>query len=387
LPFTTTTTLPPLDTYCFIKTIVAGGEPGCGSTSNYYEDWTFSIQDLANCTIDRNAPVDLKFYIRYNYYEKQDTGEIGPIEQNIIVTVPAGQHSVTQRFYTLYNEFCNFSSLCNGTCYSQITGITLYAAQLGFDCSTCNQTTTTTSTSTTTSTTTAAPCDAMEFSFTPTGSNAWGNTGPMSVITGSLHNYYIVPQRSGASFPQTFSYIAEGSINFATQSTWIVSSSSQPSFTASVRWDNVADTAGLKHAWTVSGSNCAGESARSVVQVNVYGGPCNQTRWERERAATNWAVTGSQRTSGSATELYYIYSQASGATYPQTYTIYATGSVNADTTPYIWVVSSSYQAQTPYTASITWNNNYDPTGVRHALLVSSSNPCGVNSIIYQVEVF
>ena len=148
----------------------------------------------------------------------------------------------------------------------------MFASQLGFDCSNCNQTTTTTSTTTaapTTSTTTAGICNAMEYGFTP-ASNVWSTQGCMSVVTGSTHNYYIIPQRTGASFPQTYSYVAEGSTNLLTNQTWIVSSSTQPALTASVTWDNVVDNGGLLHGWIVTGSNCAGESAQSTLQINTY---------------------------------------------------------------------------------------------------------------------
>jgi hypothetical protein len=116
-------------------------------------------------------------------------------------------------------------------------------------------------------------CTPMSFSFTPTASNVWGNIGCQNVVTGSTHNYYIIPQHSGSSFPQTYSYVAPGSTNLLTNQTWVVSSSLQAALTASVTWNNVKDSGGLLHIWLVTGSNCAGVSAQSIVQVNTFDFP------------------------------------------------------------------------------------------------------------------
>jgi hypothetical protein len=236
---------------------------------------------------------------------------------------------------------------------------------------------------------TGGGCNGMKFDFT-TGSNRWYTRVTDPVITGSTHNYYIIPQRTGASFPQTYVYAATGSVNLLTPRTWIVSSSTQAALTASVTWDGVADTAGKFHQWQVlTASNCAGVSNLPAVsnQISVFGGPCKSTYYDGPIGANNWTIRGDQNAVPiNSTELYYIYSQPSGASFPQTYTIYATGSTNLEFANRItWVASSSLQA--PFTASITWNNNVDPTGIRHAVLVSSSVdlPCSPNSIIYKVE--
>lgn len=120
---------------------------------------------------------------------------------------------------------------------------------------------------TSTSTTTAG-CTAMTFNFT-SGSSVWTIAGNQNVLTGSTHNYYIIPQRVGASFPQTFIYSASGSVNLATPATWICSSSVQQTFTASVTWNNVPDATQTLHNWAVTGSNCAGLSATATLIVNV----------------------------------------------------------------------------------------------------------------------
>ena len=263
---TTSAPLPPLDTYCYSGSIVTGSEAGCGFTSDNYETWKFEVQDYANCAIPRNAPVDLVFLLKYDYTDVQDTGTTGPTETDLVLTIPSGSHSVTYTFNTLLHANCNYSGLCDGSCYSTITNIRLVASTLGFNCSNC--------VTTTTSTTTTAPCDPMDFSFTPT-SSAWSNTGCQFVVTGSTHNYYIYPQRTGASFPQTYSYVAPGSTNLLTNQTWIVSSSVQAVFTQSVTWNNVIDNGGLQHFWIVSGSNCAPGTTNSVVQVNTYNFPIN----------------------------------------------------------------------------------------------------------------
>jgi hypothetical protein len=234
---------------------------------------------------------------------------------------------------------------------------------------------------------TGGGCDAMEYGSFSTANNVWSTRVTDPVITGSTHNYYIKPQRTGASYPQTYVYSARGSVNLNNQNTWIVSSSTQLSLTASVTWDGIADTAGQTHQWIVTGSNCAGISATQINQIGVIGGPCKSTYYDSPIGANNWTIRGDQNAVPiNSTELYYIYSQPSGASFPQTYTIYATGSTNLEFANRItWVASSSLQA--PFTASITWNNNVDPTGIRHAVLVSSSVdlPCLPNSIIYQVE--
>lgn len=265
---TTTTTLPPLDSYCYSGSIVTGSNAGCGFTSDNYQTWKYEVQSYANCDIPRNAPVDLTFWLKYDYTDVQDTGTTGPTETDLFLTIPSGSHSVSYTFNTLLHQNCNFSSLCDGSCYSTITNIRLYNSPLSFNCSNCVTTTSTTTSGPTTTTTEA--CNAMEYSFdkSPTG---WSNLSSCkNVVTGSTHAYYIEPQRVGASFPQTYLYSALGSTNLLTTQTWICSSSLQPSFTASVTWDNVPDTSGQFHFWAVTGSNCAGISAYSTQQINVY---------------------------------------------------------------------------------------------------------------------
>jgi hypothetical protein len=112
----------------------------------------------------------------------------------------------------------------------------------------------------------------MSYSFTQSV-NGWSNLSSCrNVVTGSTHDYYIVPQRSGsgATFPQTYLYSALGSTNLLTTQTWVVSSSLQAAFTTSVTWDNIADTSGQFHFWSVTGSTCAGISAYSIQQINVF---------------------------------------------------------------------------------------------------------------------
>ena len=166
----------------------------------------------------------------------------------------------------------------NGLCYTIAGATTAGPPELTIvsefsTCEDCEAARPTTTTTTSAPTTTTTACDPMEFSFTPTASNAWGNIGCQSVVTGSTHNYYIIPQRTGASLPQTYVYFAQGSTNLSTAQTWIYSSSLQSPLTASVTWNNVIDNGGLQHNWSVTGSNCAGESAQSLLQVNTYDFP------------------------------------------------------------------------------------------------------------------
>ena len=253
---------------CYSASIVEGGNAGCGLTSDFYQDWTFEIQDYSNCTIPKNAPSPITFVMKYDYTLVQDVGSEGPTEETLVLIIPSGSHEISYRFDTLNHQFCNFSGLCDGSCYSTITNIRLFASTLGFNCSNCNQPSTTTTTTTfsgTTTTTTQAPgCTALNY-------NWWEGGGPQTVVTGSTHTYYIYPPTASvASYPQTYSYSAPGSTNRLTNADWIVSSSLQPPFAVSVTWNNTIDTAGLNHSWMITGSNCAGVSATYIYQVNVY---------------------------------------------------------------------------------------------------------------------
>jgi hypothetical protein len=113
------TPAPPVLT-SYIVTEVEGADAGC-YTGDFYTDFTITLLDQYGNPI--NATSNTNFIITYNYDDVQDVGGGNFPDSTINLAVTTGNSSATQRFYTKQYVYCNYSSLCNGTCYNESTGM------------------------------------------------------------------------------------------------------------------------------------------------------------------------------------------------------------------------------------------------------------------------
>jgi len=123
-PTTTTTTTSSTPTLsCYTVGIVPGSEAGCGDTNNNYENWTITTYDQFGNLY--NVPSNSTFDISFTYFEQNDTGNTGPETQTTPITITTGNNTTTQKIYTYYNLNCNFSSLCDGSCFYTRTSLSV----------------------------------------------------------------------------------------------------------------------------------------------------------------------------------------------------------------------------------------------------------------------
>lgn len=123
-PTTTTTTTSSTPTLsCYTLSIAPGSEAGCGDTNNNYENWTITTYDQFGNLY--NVPSNSTFDISFTYFEQNDTGNTGPETQTVPITITAGNNTKTDKIYTYYNLNCNFSSLCDGSCFYTRTSLSV----------------------------------------------------------------------------------------------------------------------------------------------------------------------------------------------------------------------------------------------------------------------
>jgi len=115
----TSTPAPPVLT-SYKVTEVGGADAGC-YTGDFYTDFTITLLDQYGNSI--NATSNQNFIITYNYNDVQDVGGGYFPDSTINLAVTTGNFSATQRFYTKQYQYCNYSSVCNGSCYSESTGM------------------------------------------------------------------------------------------------------------------------------------------------------------------------------------------------------------------------------------------------------------------------
>jgi len=113
------TPAPPVLT-SYSVTEVGGADAGC-YTGDFYTDFTITLLDQYGNPI--NATSNQNFIITYNYNDVQDVGGGYFPDSTINLAVTTGNSSATQRFYTKQYVYCNYSSLCNGSCYNESTGM------------------------------------------------------------------------------------------------------------------------------------------------------------------------------------------------------------------------------------------------------------------------
>lgn len=95
------------------------GNPTSPAGSDNYVDFTITLLDQFSSPI--NAISSQDFTITYDYNDVQDVGGGSYPGSTIILTVNGGSSSGTLRFYTKQYVNCNFSSLCDGSCYNEST--------------------------------------------------------------------------------------------------------------------------------------------------------------------------------------------------------------------------------------------------------------------------
>ena len=120
---TITSTPAPAD-MCYTDTIDITYLQGCsGSYFDTVETHTITLKHLDGAPY--NAPTDIKFTFTYDYLEVQDFGGSGPITNTYELTITAGTNQGNVLFYPIRYINCNYSSACDGSCYSTETNISL----------------------------------------------------------------------------------------------------------------------------------------------------------------------------------------------------------------------------------------------------------------------
>lgn len=118
--------LPPGVLSCF--SIGSGGTQyttGCNGYADTYEVFTATLKDQYGNPI-ANPGGTITITLSYDYNDVQDIGgSTGTAYADILIY--NGQSSGAYTFYTYTHQYCNYSSLCDGTCYSTQYNILYYS--------------------------------------------------------------------------------------------------------------------------------------------------------------------------------------------------------------------------------------------------------------------
>jgi hypothetical protein len=109
---------------CYTETIDITYQQGCsGSYFDTVETHTITLKHLDGSPY--NAPIDITFTYTYDYTDIQDFGSSGPDTITYELTIAAGTNQNNVVFFPIRYVNCNYSSVCDGSCYSTETNITL----------------------------------------------------------------------------------------------------------------------------------------------------------------------------------------------------------------------------------------------------------------------
>jgi len=125
---TTTTTLSPSVLTCFVVSQNTTYTDGCNGFVDETAVYTVSLKDQYGLPI--NAPTTLTFTFEYDYSDIQDTGNTyGTATQDLYIL--GGSSSGQTTFYPKTYQYCNYSSNCDGSCYTTQTNIHVISNNAG----------------------------------------------------------------------------------------------------------------------------------------------------------------------------------------------------------------------------------------------------------------
>jgi hypothetical protein len=109
---------------CYTESIETTYQQGCsGSYFDTVETHTVTLKHTDGSPY--NAPSDITFTYTYDYLDVQDVGGSGPTTNTYELIITAGTNQGVVVFYPIRFVNCNYSSACDGSCYSTETNITL----------------------------------------------------------------------------------------------------------------------------------------------------------------------------------------------------------------------------------------------------------------------
>jgi hypothetical protein len=168
-------------------TEVEGAQAGC-YTGDFFTDFTITLLDQFGNPISLGYDVD--FEVKFLLNDVQDDGGGYYPDTITNVRIFAGFPNGTRRFYDKEYLYCNVSSLCDGSCYSESTGMYVFSGP------------TPVATTTTTTTTTAAPIYSglilcgetnVDYYYTGTissGDHLYSGAGNCYVSTGTIGSIF-----------------------------------------------------------------------------------------------------------------------------------------------------------------------------------------------------
>lgn len=121
---------------CYTETIDITYQQGCsGLYFDTVETHTITLKHLDGSPY--NAPTDITFTYTYDFYESQDVGSVGPVTYTYDLIISGGTNQGYVVFYPMRYLNCNYSSACDGSCYSTTTNISLTNSQGIINCIDC----------------------------------------------------------------------------------------------------------------------------------------------------------------------------------------------------------------------------------------------------------
>jgi|688.fasta_scaffold01113_12 hypothetical protein len=171
----------------YSSSLSTGAEAGCYA-GDFYTDFTITLLDQFGNPISLGYDVD--FGIKFLLNDVQDVGGGYYPDTITNVRIFAGFPTGYRRFYDKRYLNCNFSSLCDGSCYEESTGMYIFEGPI------------TVTTTTTTTTTTAAPIYSglilcgetnVDYYYTGTissGDHLYSGAGNCYVSTGTIGSIF-----------------------------------------------------------------------------------------------------------------------------------------------------------------------------------------------------
>jgi hypothetical protein len=127
---TPTSTIGTNNPYCYEINYNTTNLDGCNGTVDVQETITISLFDqYGNPFV---TPVTVYFDFTNDWNDYQDTGNDSGTS-SFQLQINPGNSTGQYQYYSFFNEVCNYSSLCNGSCYHTITNVTLVNTPYGLE--------------------------------------------------------------------------------------------------------------------------------------------------------------------------------------------------------------------------------------------------------------
>jgi hypothetical protein len=113
---------------CYTLSINTTYPDGCNGFSDEVQVWTITLKDQYGNPY--TASSTLTVTVQYDWNDVQDYGGgSGTSTQDILIY--AGNSSGATTFYPMTHQYCNYSSVCDGSCYDQQYNFTIISTPSG----------------------------------------------------------------------------------------------------------------------------------------------------------------------------------------------------------------------------------------------------------------